>query len=139
MLVRRKFIKNYLNEFIPHEISNLIIGYDYPLVRTFVHNYCYMSCCFILSDNRIVIGDNEGILTILHLAQAVLDVDTLEYKNTLEGEGEGHTALVNCCTVLTDNKIISGSCDNTLKIWNVETETCELTLRGHTDFVKCCI
>lgn len=32
--------------------------------------------------------------------------------------------------------IVSGSADNTIKVWNVETRTCH-TLRGHTDWVNC--
>ena len=36
------------------------------------------------------------------------------------------------------NSILSGSHDNTLKIWDVETGECTKTLNGHTDVVYCC-
>lgn len=34
-------------------------------------------------------------------------------------------------------RIVSGSYDNTLKIWNLGTRSCDLTLKGHTDKVLC--
>lgn len=34
-------------------------------------------------------------------------------------------------------KVVSGSYDNTLKIWNIKTGECSHTLRGHTDHVVC--
>jgi len=33
MVERRKFIKNYLNEFIPSVISTIISEYDYTLIE----------------------------------------------------------------------------------------------------------
>merc|ERR1711911_219440 len=34
-------------------------------------------------------------------------------------------------------KVVSGSYDNTLKIWDIKTGECSHTLRGHTDHVVC--
>ena len=48
----------------------------------------------------------------------------------------GHTDTVRCLQV--DGIIlISGSYDNTLKIWDLKTGECTNTLRGHTDSVLC--
>lgn len=49
---------------------------------------------------------------------------------------EGHTYAVRSVCVSNDGKhIISGSSDMTIKVWNIQTGFCEMTLGGHTDFV----
>jgi WD40 repeat protein len=35
------------------------------------------------------------------------------------------------------NKIMSGSNDRTIKLWDVNTGQCLHTLKGHTDWVRC--
>ena len=40
----------------------------------------------------------------------------------------GHLAPVRCLSV-DDEKVISGSYDNTLKVWDLKTGNCRLTLR----------
>jgi WD40 repeat protein len=67
------------------------------------------------------------------------------YDYYLEGKSQtliGHTGSVNCIAILHDvhsgfstdraERIVSGSSDNTLKIWNVHTGKCEVTFVGHT-------
>ena len=48
----------------------------------------------------------------------------------------GHNDTVRCLQV-GGGVLVSGSYDNTLKIWNVDTGLCTNTLRGHTDSVLC--
>lgn len=44
-------------------------------------------------------------------------------------ELRGHTDRTKCCSVFAnDKKALSASDDNTLRVWNLETEKCELTL-----------
>jgi WD40 repeat protein len=40
----------------------------------------------------------------------------------------GHTTQVTCLNVLSDKRIISGSIDGCLKVWNAITKICETTL-----------
>eukprot|EP01102_Stenamoeba_stenopodia_P007528 TRINITY_DN2107_c1_g1_i1.p1 TRINITY_DN2107_c1_g1~~TRINITY_DN2107_c1_g1_i1.p1 ORF type:complete len:470 (-),score=90.55 TRINITY_DN2107_c1_g1_i1:182-1591(-) len=49
---------------------------------------------------------------------------------------KGHTGGV-LCTRSDDTRLISGSCDRTLKIWNIATTECLSTLSDHTDWVSC--
>src|SRR3990172_2525057 len=53
----------------------------------------------------------------------------------------GHTSSVNCVSVFMGsdgtNRIVSGSDDKTLKVWNAESGVCERTLLGHTRSVRC--
>lgn len=45
---------------------------------------------------------------------------------------KGHDDHVITCLQFSGNRIVSGSDDNTLKVWNVTTGKCLRTLRGHT-------
>ena len=48
----------------------------------------------------------------------------------------GHTYAIMCLT-LHKNKLYSGSCDKTIRIWNTETHEEICILRGHTSIVRC--
>ena len=52
-------------------------------------------------------------------------------------EHAGHTGSINCLAVLPDGRIVSGSCDNTIRIWSPDTGDCLRTLKGHTKQVSC--
>ena len=50
---------------------------------------------------------------------------------------EGHLETVNSVAFSPDGtKIISGSADNTVKIWNANTGECIKTLEGHSEYVE---
>lgn len=49
----------------------------------------------------------------------------------------GRSLVVDCCAVLPDGHIISGSGDGTIRIWNADTGECLQALKGHTDLVTC--
>lgn len=49
----------------------------------------------------------------------------------------GHGGPVWCCSFTEDGKMVSGSYDRTVKIWNVDNGKCEHTLRGHSEWVSC--
>jgi len=51
---------------------------------------------------------------------------------------QGHSGRVFACEFAPDAKtIVSGSEDETLKIWNVASGTCQATLEGHSEYVIC--
>src|SRR5579863_7756921 len=85
MLERRKYIRTYLNSFIPIVISNLISEYDY-----YVNGKCEITL-------------------------------------------EGHFNAIYCCNFLSydrEFRIVSVSNDNSIKIWNIQTGKCELTIEN---------
>jgi WD40 repeat protein len=45
---------------------------------------------------------------------------------------EGHTDAVYCVKMLSNNRLASGSVDKTIKIWNLNDDSCVKTLNGHT-------
>ena len=49
----------------------------------------------------------------------------------------GHTAPVLCLAALPRRLLASGSCDNTIKIWNTAQGVCVQTLPHHTGWVNC--
>ncbi len=67
-----------------------------------------------------------------------------QYTPLVESEGlvrtlSGHADSVKSCAVSADGtRIVSASCDNTLKTWDAATGTEVLTLSGHTDWVTGC-
>ena len=54
----------------------------------------------------------------------------------LEAILERHTEAVTSIAVSADGRIVSGSDDNTVRIWNATTGECERVLEGHTGGVK---
>ncbi|MFM6726125.1 MAG: WD40 repeat domain-containing protein, partial [Dolichospermum sp.] len=60
-------------------------------------------------------------------------METGEVESTLTG----HSDYVNAIAVTPDGKtVISGSDDNTIKIWNLETGRKKFTFKGHSDWVN---
>lgn len=50
---------------------------------------------------------------------------------------KGHTKKVVCCIALPNGRIVSGSNDCTLRVWNVASCICLRVINGHTDAVTC--
>ena len=45
--------------------------------------------------------------------------------------------LIHCLNINSDNFLVSGSSDNTSRIWNLKSLECLHVLEGHTDAVNC--
>jgi WD40 repeat protein len=62
--------------------------------------------------------------------------DTLQISNLLQTTLKGHALTVTSAAITADNNtIISGSKDNTIKLWNLVTGQLKRTLIGHTGVV----
>ena len=48
-----------------------------------------------------------------------------------------HQNCVTCVTKMSDSTFISGSNDNTLKLWNINNGKCIKTFEGHQNIVGC--
>jgi WD40 repeat protein len=74
----------------------------------------------------------RGALAWLRLVKATLPAP----NGALEMSLEGHTHSVTCMVALADGRMVSGSEDATLRVWNAATGECERTLEGHFDNVE---
>ena len=102
-------------------------------------------CAAALSDGRVVSGSNDRTLK-------VWDASTSECLRTLTGHtwparrrrpveprvarsSTPRGAQVKCVAVLPNGHIVSGSGDNTLKVWGASTSNCIQTLR-QTEYAR---
>ena len=176
MLEREKFIKKYLNEFVPYVISNIISEYADSLIGKCeltlkAHYGSPVIECAILSDAQLITRSYDKVFKIWNICTKkcegdlkglggwytpaynlqnglvswsegnTLKISNIHYDGQIKNEFsfKGHTDWVRCCAKVPNcDKIVSGSYDRTLKIWNTKTEKCELTLTGHTAGVLCC-
>ncbi len=86
----------------------------------------YVKVLKILDDSYVICGDYDANIKILNSTNFRL-IYTLN----------GHNASIRSLAILSNkNKIVSGSYDKTIKIWQSQSPyECEATLYGHTDYV----
>jgi WD40 repeat protein len=80
-----------------------------------------------MTDEHALIGNEEGQLQLIEPDTAL----TIRQMN-------GHTREINCIVYCSElSMVITGSHDNTARVWNVATGECVHVLKGHTDYVMC--
>ena len=67
-------------------------------------------------------------------AELVVTVEEMLQHSYTQATLQGHTETVWATAIHPDGHIVSGSLDNTLRIWSAQGEH-QVTLRGHTDDV----
>jgi len=86
-------------------------------------------------DETIMIWDltqQTCVRVIEDIGSAATSIVLLEGNILACGsESDEHTDLIWCLTEYAPGKLISGSRDKTIKIWDIETSSCERTLLGH--------
>ena len=104
-------------------------------------------CIVALSNGRVVSGSRDRTLK-------VWDVSSGQCLRTLSGHTgsarrrrlvdtthrslvDAARAQVECVAALSNDSVVSGSRDNTLKVWDALSGECLQTLRGHTGRVRC--
>jgi WD40 repeat protein len=98
---------------------------DYVKVAQFGNlRYGPVCCLTMIPDGRCVAGySDSNVLSILDIKKYCVDLELI-----------GHTDCVYVLGVLSDGRIISGSRDCTIKIWNIFNNT-NTTLEDHTGVV----
>jgi len=138
---REKLIINYLNDIFPDALSNLISEYVYYLygeshIIIGKSNFNMILCVSILSDGRIISGSSDRTLTIWKPQKYSTNIICTDHIELV-----GHVDWVSCITIISldrfNEKIVSGSHDTTIKIWDSKTGKCDATLIGHSDYVRC--
>jgi WD40 repeat protein len=83
----------------------------------------------VLSDKRLVtVYDGK-----IHIWNKSIELLDYKYDLVFISENKGIT----CVTELHDGRIITGSYDGTLSIWNLQTGVCDVTLAGNYDAIYC--
>ena len=78
----------------------------------------------------------EMVLSIVYQPQATFRVVAV---TRCTGTLSGHTEAILCVAFSPDCKrLLTGSGDGTLRLWELSTETPVATLKGHTNWVLCC-
>ena len=103
-------------------------------------------CVVVLSNGHVVSGSGDDTLK-------VWDPSSGQCLRTLTGHRNGarrrrpveprvdrsstrRGAQVFCVAALSNGRVVSGSRDNTLKLWDVATGECLATWKGHSDYVR---
>jgi WD40 repeat protein len=76
------------------------------------------------------------MLARLHQSFPLLKRVTIDQQGVLK-TFKGHDNSVRCVTYLPGGKVVSGSNDDTLKVWDIQIGQCISTLKGHSSFVSC--
>ena len=86
--------------------------------------------------NKIKIFSLIAVFTSLFVGFEKLNAQDVSKFQCLKSLEE-HSSVVNSVAYSPDGtKIISGSSDKTVKIWNANTGECLQTLEGHTEWVR---
>ncbi|KAL4228220.1 snoRNA-binding rRNA-processing protein [Mactra antiquata] len=85
-------------------------------------------CGSFRNDGRLMVaGGDEGVVRLFNVSE-----------RTMLRQFRGHEGSVHVCKFLSNNvQLMSGSDDNTVKIWDIPTEKELLTFTDHTDYVRC--
>jgi WD40 repeat protein len=99
--------------------------------------------CTLMDGHRVISGSHDDTLR-------VWDIETGSCGRVLEGHQSvsgSHSFLsihlsfpetvTSVCTLSGGNRVVSGSWDNTLRVWNVETGSCVRVLKGHGRVSNC--
>ena len=79
-------------------------------------------------------ADRDGSVLPL-FRKAALTQNTLLDRFTFQSEG--HSDSVTCIALIPDGRVVSGSNDSTVRVWDAVTGQCLQTLRGHEDIITC--
>lgn len=93
------------------------------------HLYFDMSVCALPND-RLASAAMGGSVWIW---------DNLVHDSAVMTPLSGHTANVRAMISLPDGRLVTGSNDTTVRVWNTQNATCLLTLSGHTKEVAALI
>ena len=79
------------------------------------------------------LAEGKDSLPLFHNPQLSRDtkLDCSTFQN------EGHRLTVNCIIFLPDGRVVSGSSDSSLRVWDPSTGQCLQSLKGHYGSVRC--
>jgi len=106
---------------------------SYKCQRTLKVHTNYVSA-LALSDNIMYSGSWDMNIQIWDLNKMEVTATILKEDSSSAKPTNGHTNCISCVKVA-GPLLVSGSYDNTVKIWSRNTLQCKSTLRGHSNWV----
>ena len=88
------------------------------------------------AEEVVVVLNGGGTSNLVQLSQPQTTVSTNFPTGNCVATWNGHTNTVMCVCQLADGRVVSGSADNTLRVWDAEGK-CVATWQGHTSYVMC--
>ncbi len=92
--------------------------------------------CSSLIGNTLVV-DSVRYLKNEEIEGDILIVDTQERKVIQELRGHKHVVTSLCIDPVNPNRLVSGSRDGIIKVWDRPSSQCVATLQGHKEDVRC--
>lgn len=115
--------------------ERIIISYGDGFLRVFnLNDLSIPEYEFFTNNNSsqiIILSDNRVALYMLNN-----DISIYDLKNRNVILLKGHTNKITCVVPYGHNKLISGSYDTDIKIWNLSDYSCETTLTGHKQPIR---
>lgn len=112
------------------------------IIRTFTgHTGSIYTLCISPDGQTLVSGGRDTTLKVWDL-QAIGKYNSFSPTSRVIGDGliytlTGHSESINCVAMTPNGQLLaSGSEDNTIKLWDLNTEECLATLEGHEAGVK---
>ena len=89
----------------------------------------WKATCFTIHDNKLFLGRSDALID-------VREVDTPSPSNFPISTLQGHTRSVTCLAA-TGSTLFSGSEDESVRVWSVDTYEPLAVLQGHTHWLTC--
>jgi WD40 repeat protein len=147
LIIKRQItIAEYLSKFVPNVIADLISDYDYYLEgKSIIAERCRFlnmqdedSKTYYISNNRIAILSDGIIVNGSHNLIELYDLQTEESDYIADHSSiSNFNSPIYCIAVLSDNRVVTGSDNGEVKIWNVYTHLIDTRFTGHNESVLC--
>lgn len=97
------------------------------------HKGSISSINFLGDKNLVLLSSYDNTLSLWDIRQ------TMGHRKWIS-QWTGHTAPVMCVSISKQNnfRVVSGSRDTTLRVWDLRIGKTMKVLKGHSDWVKCC-
>ena len=119
--------------FYYHDNKNIFKKEKYShCIKSITIQQSWVNCLAELNDDKIAAGCGDFFI---NETKVIKIFNLMNYKE--EGKLIGHTDDIISLLFLKNNKLVSGSLDNTIKIWNLDSFKEEKTLYGHLGNVQC--
>jgi len=128
-LLEREKEKKYQKEEMLQKYVRLLIQEKFNHITCInIQEYNYKYRSVVISDKAIIFGCWDGSIKI----SSDFNVKNTPSFNTLKG----HIKPVTCVFAY-NNRIISGSDDCTIRVWDLNSDKCYHILQGHTSPITC--